>query len=347
MIKNEILKKQLDFVSHPKIHGKQKDIAKQPYIYHLLRVRMFAAKLIRTLLANEKISKQDNDSFINNILETAMLHDVLEDCDLSNNPTNEIKEYCENIPNNVMKAMQCLNKNNYSNKEEYINHIIDIKLPYTDINMSLNNQSSPIEQNILHNNDIVSYIVLIVKMADTLDNMNIFRLTNSIDTFNKMFPNYIQNYSLSVLNKNKDENKLILAFEEFKNFSNDKKMDFIINQLIHEYKNENSFVIKTINRLNNYWDNWKKYTDCYQFVFNKHKKIIENNQKKLNINDLLNSIKVQYGLLNINLYDIEKLNQTAQQLFWIENDIDSDEYYNIQKQINYIPKKNRKLKRSI
>lgn len=57
MIENNILKKQLDFVSHSKIHGKQKDIAKQPYIYHLLRVRMFAAKIIRSLLANEKISK--------------------------------------------------------------------------------------------------------------------------------------------------------------------------------------------------------------------------------------------------------------------------------------------------
>lgn len=267
MIENNILKKQLDFVSHPKIHGKQKDIAKQPYIYHLLRVRMFAAKIIRSLLANEKISKQDDVGrlFINNILETAMLHDVLEDCDLSNIQTNEaLQEYWETIPSNVMKAMQCLNKNNYSNKEEYIKNIISIKSPYSNIDTLLNKQSSAIKTNISHD-DIVPYIVLIVKMADTLDNMNIFRLTNSFDTFHKMFPTYIQNCSTSALNNNKDD--ALLAFEEFKTLSNDKKMDFVINQLTHEYKNENSFIIKTINRLNNYWTNWDKYSDCYQFVF--------------------------------------------------------------------------------
>lgn len=78
--------------------------------------------------------------------------------------------------------------------------------------------------------------------------------------------------------------------------------------------------------------------------FNKHRKITVNDQKTLNINDLLNSIKVQYGLLNINPYDVDNLNQTAQQLFWIENDIDSDEYSNIQKQINYISKTKSKAK---
>lgn len=278
-----------------------------------------------------------------------MLHDVLEDCDLSNIQTNEaLQEYWETIPSNVMKAMQCLNKNNYSNKEEYIKNIISIKSPYSNIDTLLNKQSSAIKTNISHD-DIVPYIVLIVKMADTLDNMNIFRLTNSFDTFHKMFPTYIQNCSTSALNNNKDD--ALLAFEEFKTLSNDKKMYFVINQLTHEYKNENSFIIKTINRLNNYWTNWEKYSDCYQFVFNKHRKITVNDQKTLNINDLLNSIKVQYGLLNINLYDVDNLNQTAQQLFWIENDIDSDEYSNIQKQINYISertlKRKAKLKQSI
>ena len=175
-----ITMEELDFVSHPNTHGKQKDIAKQPYMNHLLRVRMFSAKMLRNLLANEKISKDNDGEFVFNVLQTAMLHDLLEDCDVSKIANNqELQNYWKNIPDNVIQAMQRLNKNNYPSKDEYIKNILSITSP---LNTASNQQTM----------DIVPYIALMVKMADTLDNMNIFRLTNSIHTFAKLFSHHIE-----------------------------------------------------------------------------------------------------------------------------------------------------------
>lgn len=353
---------ELDFVSHPNTHGKQKDIAKQPYMNHLLRVRMFAAKMLRNLLANEKLSKEHDSEFTYNVLQTAMLHDVLEDCDVSKIANNqELQTYWKNIPDNVMQAMQQLNKNNYPSKDEYIKHILSINAPLHSIINSGSNQTTM---------DIVPYIALTVKMADTLDNMNIFRLTNSIHTFAKLFPHHIESYSESVSvkrsssvndgdnnsNDNVNHEAIQLAFDEFNALSNDKKSDFIIHQLTNEYNQGNAFVIKTINRLNAYWNNWQNYVNTYYFSFNKnkternnsvaakHNHIAENDEKNLNIKDLINHIKGQYVLLDINLYDIENLNKTAKQLYWID-DIYSEDYQTIQKQICCVKDSQRKLKR--
>lgn len=361
-LKNVLTMEELDFVSHPNTHGKQKDIAKQPYINHLLRVRMFAAKMLRNLLANEKNSKDNDGEFVFNVLQTAMLHDLLEDCDVSKIANNqELQNYWKNIPDNVMRAMQRLNKNNYPSKDEYIKNILSITSP---LNTASNQQTM----------DIVPYIALMVKMADTLDNMNIFRLTNSIHTFAKLFSHHIENYHESVFasDSKADINyeAIQLAFAEFNSLSNDKKSDFIIHQLTNEYNKGNAFAIKTINRLNDYWHNWQNYVDAYYFTFNKntteHDNNVsaklgvaaqlaakldnyntndteENNKKDLNIKDLINHIQGQYVLLDINLYDIENLNKTAKQLYWI-NDIYSEDYYTIQKQICCVKDNKRKLK---
>ena len=366
-LKNVLTMEELDFVSHPNTHGKQKDIAKQPYINHLLRVRMFAAKMLRNLLANEKISKDNDGEFVFNVLQTAMLHDLLEDCDVSKIANNqELQTYWKNIPDNVMRAMQRLNKNNYSSKDEYIKNILSIDTPLHSIINSGSNQQTM---------DIVPYIALVVKMADTLDNMNIFRLTNSIHTFAKLFQHHIENYSESILGNMNDSNgnnvnngvndsvadinhkAIQLAFDEFNALSNDKKSDFIIHQLTNEYNQGNAFAIKTINRLNAYWNNWQNYVNTYYFAFNKnkieqnnsvaakHNHIAENDEKNLNIKDLINHIKGQYVLLDINLYDIENLNKTAKQLYWID-DIYSEDYQTIQKQICCVKDSKRKLKHS-
>lgn len=382
-----ITMEELDFVSHSNTHGKQKDIAKQPYINHLLRVRMFAAKMLKTLLANEKISKDNNGDFVFNVLQTAMLHDVLEDCDVSKISNNqELQTYWKKIPDNVMQAMQRLNKNNYPSKNEYIKNILSIDTPLHSIINSGSNQQTM---------DIVPYIALVVKMADTLDNMNIFRLTNSIHTFAKLFQHHIENDSESILGNMNDSNgnnvnngvndsiadinhkAIQLAFDEFNALSNDKKSDFIIHQLTNEYNQGNAFAIKTINRLNDYWHNWQNYVNTYYFAFNKNKiernnsvaaklddtpkyevsltaKIDSNNandmakndEKNLNIKDLINHIKGQYVLLDINLYDIENLNKTAKQLYWID-DIYSETYHTIQKQICCVKDNKRKLKYSV
>lgn len=363
-----ITMKELDFVSHPNTHDKQKDIAKQPYINHLLRVRMFAAKMLRNLLANEKNSKDNDGEFVFNVLQTAMLHDLLEDCDVSKIANNqELQNYWKNIPDNVMRAMQRLNKNNYPSKDEYIKNILSITSP---LNTASNQQTM----------DIVPYIALMVKMADTLDNMNIFRLTNSIHTFAKLFSHHIENYHESVFasDSKADINyeAIQLAFAEFNSLSNDKKSDFIIHQLTNEYNKGNAFAIKTINRLNDYWHNWQNYVNTYYFAFNNNKQdnnvnvtalskladnlsvtdsvaakldnyntndTEENSKKHLNIQDLISNIKGQYVLLDINLYDIENLNKTAKQLYWI-NDIYSEDYYTIQKQIYCVKNNKRKLK---
>ena len=363
---------ELDFVSHKNTHGKQKDIAKQPYINHLLRVRMFAAKMLRNLLANEKLSKKHNSEFTSNVLQTAILHDVLEDCDVSKISNNqELQTYWKNIPDNVMRAMQRLNKNNYPSKDEYVKNILSIDTPLHSIMNSSSNQETM---------DIVPYIVLVVKMADTLDNMNIFRLTNSIHTFAKLFSHHIENYNVSVLasdsksNSKSDVNHetIQLVFDEFNALSNDKKLDFIIHQLTNEYNQGNAFAIKTINRLNDYWHNWQKYVNTYYSSFNNNNisitarsKLVdnlsvtdsvaakldnyntndteENSKKHLNIQDLISNIKCQYVLLDINLYDIENLNKTAKQLYWID-DIYSEDYHTIQKQIYCVKNNKRKLK---
>ena len=385
-LNNVLNMEELDFVSHPQIHGKQNDIAKQPYINHLLRVRMFAAKMLRNLLANETISKDHDGELTSNILQTAMLHDVLEDCDVSKITNNqELQNYWKNIPDNAMQAMQRLNKNNYPSKDEYVKNILTIDIPLHSIINSGSNQTTM---------DIVPYIALVVKMADTLDNMNIFRLTNSIHTFAKLFSHHIENYSKSVSvqrsssdkNSNSDNNgvgfaninnqSIQLAFDEFNALSNDKKLDFIIHQLTNEYNQGNAFVIKTINRLNDYWHNWQKYVNTYYSAFNNNKqdnnisvtarsKLVdnlsvtdsvaakldndntndteENSKKHLNIQDLISNIKGQYVLLDINLYDIENLNKTAKQLYWID-DIYSEDYHAIQKQIYCVKNNKRKLK---
>lgn len=375
-LKNVLTMEELDFVSHPNTHGKQKDIAKQPYINHLLRVRMFAAKMLRNLLANEKISKDNDGEFVFNVLQTAMLHDLLEDCDVSKIANNqELQNYWKNIPDNVMRAMQRLNKNNYPSKDEYIKNILSITSP---LNTASNQQTM----------DIVPYIALMVKMADTLDNMNIFRLTNSVHTFAKLFPHHIETYGESVsVERSSSENSnasnsdgnsvnngvadinhntIQLAFDEFNGLSNDKKLDFIIHQLTNEYNQGNAFVIKTINRLNDYWHNWQNYVNAYYSAFNNNRQdnninvaaqldvaatfdsnnaneIVECTKKDLNIKDLINHIQGQYVLLDINLYDIENLNKTAKQLYWI-NDIYSEDYYTIQKQICCVKDNKRKLK---
>jgi len=372
-LNNVLNMEELDFVSHPNIHGKQKDIAKQPYINHLLRVRMFAAKMLRNLLANETISKDHDGEFTSNVLQTAMLHDVLEDCDISKITNNqELQTYWTHIPDNVLQAMQRLNKNNYPSKDEYVKNILAINEP-------LINTSS--KQNKI---DIVPYVALVVKMADTLDNMNIFRLTNSVHTFAKLFPHHIETYGESVSvehssSKNSNasnsdgnsvndgvadvnHNTIQLAFDEFNGLSNDKKWDFIIHQLTNEYNQGNAFVIKTINRLNDYWHNWQNYVNTYYSAFNNNKQdnnlsvsvaatldsnsaneIVESSKKYLNIKDLINHIQGQYVLLDINLYDIENLNKTAKQLYWI-NDIYSEDYHTIQKQICCVKDSKRKLK---
>lgn len=375
-LKNVLTMEELDCVSHPNTHGKQKDIAKQPYINHLLRVRMFAAKMLRNLLANEKISKDNDGEFVFNVLQTAMLHDLLEDCDVSKIANNqELQTYWKNISDNVMRAMQILNKNNYPNKDEYIKNILAIDASLHSIINSGSNQTTM---------DIVPYIALVVKMADTLDNMNIFRLTNSIHTFAKLFSHHIENYNVSVLasdSKSKSDvnhETIQLVFDEFNALSNDKKLDFIIHQLTNEYNQGNAFAIKTINRLNDYWHNWQNYVNTYYLAFNKNKQYNnvsaklgvvdqlannlsvtdsvaakldsyntndteENNKKDLNIKDLINHIQGQYVLLDINLYDIDNLNKTAKQLYWID-DIYSEDYHAIQKQIYCVNNNKRKLK---
>ena len=383
-LNNVLNMEELDFVSHTQIHGKQNDIAKQPYINHLLRVRMFAAKMLRNLLASEKISNDHDSEFTSNVLQTAMLHDVLEDCDVSKITNNqELQNYWKNIPDNAMQAMQRLNKNNYPSKDEYVKNILAIDTPLHSIMNSSSNQETM---------DIVPYIVLVVKMADTLDNMNIFRLTNSIHTFAKLFSHHIENYSKSVSvqrsssdkNSNSDNDNVAdinyqaiqMAFNEFNELSNDKKLDFIIHQLTNEYNQGNAFTIKTINRLNDYWHNWQKYVNTYYSAFNNNKQdnnvsvtarskladnlfvtdsvaakfdndntndTEENSKKHLNIQELISNIKGQYVLLDINLYDIENLNKTAKQLYWID-DIYSEDYHTIQKQICCVKDSKRKLK---
>lgn len=222
-------------------HGKQKDLNGFPYINHLLRVNLYVNMFLNGL---SKYDEQCIDlNFRNKISTVALLHDVLEDCDdwnknktySQNNLEQFLKDYLltkftnsqfnQQDVDDILATCQKLNKNNFADKQEYLDNLLS-----TDSSATVNKMA------------------LLVKMADTLDNMNFFRMLQ---------PN---SKSLSKLNLT-DMDDLPTIIGEFKPF-----LSKLAGKLDGEIGNNNEYATKTVKRLKNYLSNYELYR--HNFIIN-------------------------------------------------------------------------------
>lgn len=238
MITMNTLSNLVELLESKNFHGKQKDLNGFPYINHLLRVNLYVNMFLNNLSKHDEQCADLN--FRNKISTVALLHDVLEDCDDWNknktysqtNLEQFLKDYLlansqfnQQDVDDVLAACQKLNKNNFADKQEYLNNLLSTEGSAT-----------------------VNKMALLVKMADTLDNMNFFRMLQ---------PN---SKSLSKLNLT-DMDDLPTIIGEFKPF-----LSKLAEKLDDEIGNNNEYVTKTVKRLKNYLSNYELYR--YHFIGN-------------------------------------------------------------------------------
>ena len=204
----------------------------------MLRVNLYVNMFLNSL---SKHDEQCTDlNFRNKISTVALLHDVLEDCDDWNknktysqtNLEQFLKDYLlENSQFNqqdvddILATCQKLNKNNFADKQEYLDNLLTVS-----------------------NTNDIDKMALLIKMADTLDNMNFFRMLQ---------PN---SKSLSKLNLS-DMNDLPTLIGEFKPF-----LSKLAEKLDGEISNNNEYATKTVKRLKNYLSNYELYR--HKFIVN-------------------------------------------------------------------------------
>ena len=228
----------VELLESKNFHGKQKDLNGFPYINHLLRVNLYANMFLNNL---SKYDEQCADlNFRSKVSTVALLHDVLEDCDdwnknktySQNNLEQFLKDYLlaksqfnQQDVDDILATCQKLNKNNFTDKQEYLDNLLSAD-----------------------GSTAVNKMALLVKMADTLDNMNFFRMLQ---------PN---SKSLSKLNLS-DVNDLPTIISDFKPF-----LSKLAEKLDDEIGNNNEYVVKTVKRLKNYLSNYELYR--HKFIVN-------------------------------------------------------------------------------
>lgn len=228
----------VELLESKNFHGKQKDLNGFPYINHLLRVNLYVNMFLNGL---SKYDEQCVDlNFRNKISTVALLHDVLEDCDDWNknktysqtNLEQFLKDYLlansqfnQQDVDEILATCQKLNKNNFADKQEYLDNLLGTEGSAT-----------------------VNKMALLVKMADTLDNMNFFRMLQ---------PN---SKSLSKLNLS-DVNDLPTIINDFKPF-----LSKLAGKLDDEIGNNNEYATKTVKRFKNYLSNYELYR--HKFIVN-------------------------------------------------------------------------------
>lgn len=228
----------VELLESKNFHGKQKDLNGFPYINHLLRVNLYANMFLNNL---SKYDEQCADlNFRSKVSTVALLHDVLEDCDdwnknktySQNNLEQFLKDYLlansqfnQQDVDDILATCQKLNKNNFTDKQEYLDNLLTVS-----------------------NTNDIDKMALLVKMADTLDNMNFFRMLQ---------PN---SKSLSKLNLT-DMDDLPTIIGDFKPF-----LSKLAGKLDDEIGNNNEYATKTVKRLKNYLSNYELYR--YHFIGN-------------------------------------------------------------------------------
>ena len=241
MITMNTLSNLVELLESKNFHGKQKDLNGFPYINHLLRVNLYVNMFLNGL---SKYDEQCVDlNFRNKISTVALLHDVLEDCDdwnknktySQNNLEQFLKDYLltkftnsqfnQQDVDDILATCQKLNKNNFADKQEYLDNLLTVS-----------------------NTNDIDKMALLVKMADTLDNMNFFRMLQ---------PN---SKSLSKLNLT-DMDDLPTIISEFKPF-----LSKLAEKLDGETGNNNEYAVKIVKRLKNYLSNYELYR--YHFIGN-------------------------------------------------------------------------------
>lgn len=238
MITMNTLSNLVELLESKNFHGKQKDLNGFPYINHLLRVNLYVNMFLNNLSKHDEQCADLN--FRNKISTVALLHDVLEDCDDWNkNKTYSqthleqfLKDYLlvnsqfnQQDVDDILATCQKLNKNNFVDKQAYLDNLLSTEGSAT-----------------------VNKMALLVKMADTLDNMNFFRMLQ---------PN---SKSLSKLNLT-DMDDLPTIIGEFKPF-----LSKLAEKLDDEIGNNNEYVTKTVKRLKNYLSNYELYR--HKFIVN-------------------------------------------------------------------------------
>ena len=238
MITMNTLSNLVELLESKNFHGKQKDLNGFPYINHLLRVNLYVNMVLNNLSKHDEQCADLN--FRNKISTVALLHDVLEDCDDWNknktysqtNLEQFLKDYLlansqfnQQDVDDILATCQKLNKNNFADKQEYLDNLLTVS-----------------------NTNDIDKMALLVKMADTLDNMNFFRMLQ---------PN---SKSLSKLNLS-DVDDLPTIISDFKPF-----LSKLAEKLDGEIGNNNEYAVKTVKRLKNYLSNYELYR--YHFIGN-------------------------------------------------------------------------------
>ena len=239
MITMNTLSNLVELLESKNFHGKQKDLNGFPYINHLLRVNLYVNMFLNNLSKHDEQCADLN--FRNKIATVALLHDVLEDCDDWNknktysqtNLEQFLKDYLlansqfnQHDVDDILATCQKLNKNNFTDKQEYLDNLLTIS-----------------------NTNDIDKMALLVKMADTLDNINFFRMLQ------------LNSKSLSKLNLS-DVNDLPTIISDFKPF-----LSKLSTKLDNEIKNNNNeYAKKTVKRLQNYLSNYELYR--YNFIVN-------------------------------------------------------------------------------
>lgn len=228
----------VELLESKNFHGKQKDLNGFPYINHLLQVNLYVNMFLNNLSKYDEQCSHPN--FRNKISTVALLHDVLEDCDdwnknktySQNNLEQFLKDYLlaksqfnQQDVDDILATCQKLNKNNFTDKQEYLDNLLSAD-----------------------GSTAVNKMALLVKMADTLDNMNFFRMLQ---------PN---SKSLSKLNLT-DMDDLPTIISDFKPF-----LSKLAEKLDDEIGNNNEYVVKTVKRLKNYLSNYELYR--HKFIVN-------------------------------------------------------------------------------
>ena len=213
-----------------KLHKEQTDLTKEPYIYHLLRVEHFSSIIINNI--NKHPDFNINDNLKEMVRITSLLHDSIEDCA---HLMDDIDEHLKRIIykntnikddhdiNIIIQSIKLLTKDE-NDKENYIAHLLKL-------NEYKNNS------NINPFDDLSLKIAIIVKYADTLDNMNYVRL--------------------SKINKFKH---LDIHYDSSNRHESQKYIELFENELL---KNDN---VKYLNRLEKYIHNLEILDKAFKFV---------------------------------------------------------------------------------
>lgn len=279
----------IDFLNMPQFHGEQKDKANKPYIEHLIRVAFYATKLSRNrygLINNidisvaiadqDKSAKQKQKRILEElIVATALLHDFFEDCGEQHKPIINmfLKGWLSDhqYANDVLLAMDILNKHttneNVINKNGYLARFDKDK----------------------SERKLADQLALVVKMADTLDNMNFYRLLNSKSKFKSLF-----------VTDNKLDKKKIITQSDFNKLTQQEQIDFLEKNVDKNNKYRKN--------LEKYWENWGFLSNIYtenQGSMNSTTTIENGNIDNKKMTKLFNYINIQYAILNIDITSYE------------------------------------------